>query len=355
MLFFIKSLFNKLFKEDTKNKLRRKFEKYFCLFDKKVVYRGYLKAFKYILNVKINNYSGPEYGYRYDSFLDEVRKEYIKNSIMHEMLVSQDDEEWNKCITNVRENGLDMYCGMNGGGVSIPDENIGYDMDNELFYGIYGGKKLYLSKEFDTKEKAIRYLEIMIAEQSEHSPHKYLTTEFNVDNEDIVFDIGCADGNFALSIVDKAKEIYLFEMEEAWEKPLQLTFAPYMDKIHIIKKYVSKNSNLNNVSLDDFCKENDINFIGMLKMDVEGAEEEVLLGAKRLLQGNRIRKIAMCLYHKLKDEQNLGALLPNYKKTTSEGYMLGAIMWCQDIKEVLESTPPYFTRGIMRAELRLGE
>ena len=90
-------------------------------------------------------------------------------------------------------------------------------------------------------------------------------------------------------------------------------------------------------------------------MDVEGAEEEVLLGAKRLLQGNRIRKIAMCLYHKLKDEQNLGALLPNYKKTTSEGYMLGAIMWCQDIKEVLESTPPYFTRGIMRAELRLGE
>ena len=66
---------------------------------------------------------------------------------------------------------------------------------------------MYFSKDYDTAGKALEYLNGIAAEQNDHSPHQYLTPEFDVGAEDIVFDIGCADGNFALSIVDKAKEI----------------------------------------------------------------------------------------------------------------------------------------------------
>ena len=113
-------------------------------------------------------------------------------------------------------------------------------------------------------------------------PHTGNQTEnFHVCQHNVVLDIGVAEGNFALSVVDRVKEVYLFEVEEIWIKPLTLTFAPYGDKVHIIKKCMAKKSDEFAVSIDDFCKENQIEKIGLLKMDVEGYEKDVLLGAKK--------------------------------------------------------------------------
>jgi len=47
--------------------------------------------------------------------------------------------------------------------------------------------------------------------------------------------------------------------------------------------------NVKAISLDSFCKQNQIDSIDLLKIDVEGAEYQVMLGAKSLFQSQRIK------------------------------------------------------------------
>lgn len=342
---YIKKIFNYLLKEGSKNKIREKCSRMFWQIDKILVYKEYLKAVKYILKKYVLQYRRDDYNFRYNKFLNTIKEEFIKCSVMHEKFKIR-DEEMRKCIDYTINNGADIYCG------SIKDvricskEDVKYDEKNGLIYGIYGGKRLYFSEATRNLEQAWQELNGLAAEQSEHSPHRYLTDKFDVASDDIVFDVGCADGNFALSVVEKAKEVYLFEIEEQWMKPLQLTFAPYKDKAHIIKKCVTKQSDRLSVSIDEFCKQNKIERIGLLKMDVEGYEKSVLLGAERMLREKRIEKIAVCTYHRLNDERDLGAMLTNYTKETAEGYMLGALIY-----NIWDIKPPYFTKGLMRARL----
>jgi FkbM family methyltransferase len=46
---------------------------------------------------------------------------------------------------------------------------------------------------------------------------------------------------------------------------------------------------ISSITLDDFCLQNKIDNIDLLKVDVEGAEYQVLVGAKKLLQEQRAR------------------------------------------------------------------
>ena len=346
MLTKIKSIFNNIFSEEIKNKIRNKFDKLFMYMDKQIFYKEYLKAYKYILRKKIFDYEKKDYGYRYDGFLNQVKLEYIKSKIIHDNMWIRDDE-MKEAIDYTLNHDADVFCGRLNGIKVYSEKDIIYDEESGLYCGLYEGKRLYFDKSVTSIEIALNNLNGLAAEQSEHSPHKYLTDEFTVDSEDIVFDVGCADGNFALSVADKVKEIYLFEVEEKWMQPLKLTFAPYSEKVHIIKKCVTRNSDMLAVSLDDFCKENHIEQIGIVKMDVEGYEKDVLAGAEKMISENRIKKFAVCTYHKIDDEQTLGAMLPNYNKVMAEGYMLGAML--QDIWNI---KPPYFTKGVMRATLK---
>lgn len=286
---YIKKLFNSLLKEEQKNKLREKFSRLFWQIDKIIVYREYLKAVKYILSKNILHYQNRNYNYRYGKFMNAIKEEFIRCSIMHEKFKVR-DKKMQECIDYVIKNGADVYCGSLNGVQIYSEKDVKYDEENGLIYGIYGGKRLYFSQSTHELQQAWQELNGLAAEQSEHSPHRYLTEEFDVDSDDIVFDVGCADGNFALSVVDKAKEIYLFEIEERWMKPLELTFEPYKDKVHIIKKCITKQSDNLSVSIDDFCAQNKIDRIGLLKMDVEGYEQSVLSGAERMLRENRIEK-----------------------------------------------------------------
>ncbi|MDE6845845.1 MAG: FkbM family methyltransferase [Lachnospiraceae bacterium] len=342
---YIKKLFNRFLNEESKNKIRNKCSRLFWQIDKIIVYREYLKAVKYILKKYVLHYQKQDYDYRYGGFLNAIKEEFIRCSVMHEKFEVR-DKKMQECIDYTINNGTDVYCGSLNDVQIYSEEDVKYDKENGLIYGIYGGKRLYFSKATKDLKQAYQELNGLAAEQSEHSPHRYLTEEFNVGPDDIVFDVGCADGNFSLSVVDKAKEIYLFEIEEQWMKPLQLTFAPYKDKVHIIKKCVTKQSDNFSVSIDEFCEKNKIDRIGLLKMDVEGYEKSVLSGAERMLQEKRIDKIAVCTYHRLNDEQELGAMLSDYTKETAEGYMLGALL-C----DIWDIKPPYFTKGLMRARL----
>ena len=68
------------------------------------------------------------------------------------------------------------------------------------------------------------------------------------------------------------------------------------------------------VTLDDYVYDEKPTFI---KMDIEGAEMEALIGARRIIQTYK-PKLAVCLYHKPQDLFEI----PIYIKSLNEDYRL---------------------------------
>ena len=106
----VKMLFNKLLKEEAKEKIRVRFQNFFLYIDKRIIYKGYMKANKYILKKKIYGYTEEgSYGYRYDDFFYQIKSEYIKNKLIYEDWNIQ-NEDLLKCIDYVKVNGIsDQY------------------------------------------------------------------------------------------------------------------------------------------------------------------------------------------------------------------------------------------------------
>src|SRR5205085_2663461 len=109
-------------------------------------------------------------------------------------------------------------------------------------------KRLYFKRSW-TKDDVRSSYNALLIEQDEQSPHRYLTKQFNLENGSVVVDIGTAEGNFALSVIEKVSLIYLFEADEQWAEALHATFDPWKDKVRIINKYVSDHESENSVSL----------------------------------------------------------------------------------------------------------
>ena len=59
------------------------------------------------------------------------------------------------------------------------------------------------------------------------------------------------------------------------------------------KKYTTKKVNSKIITLDDYASENNITNIDILKIDTQGFEDKVLIGAKKLLKENRIKLIQL--------------------------------------------------------------
>ncbi|MDR1323279.1 MAG: FkbM family methyltransferase [Candidatus Margulisbacteria bacterium] len=212
-----------------------------------------------------------------------------------------------------------------------------YDDNCGLNYVLYENKRMYFPRDWD-KCSIQSYYSFLLAEQDASSPHLYLTDNFQVQPCDVVVDVGTAEGNFALSVVEKAKKLYLFETEKQWLKPLKETFAPWRDKVVIVNKYVSDQTKNNCVKLDDFFKAGKINF---LKADIEGAELQMLDGAEHLLAAAKNLKIVLCTYHKQRDAELFKKILTasGFQTEFSKGYMIVP----------LEFAPPYLRRGLIRA------
>jgi hypothetical protein len=174
--------------------------------------------------------------------------------------------------------------------------------DENLPYIEYNGRKLYFPKQYLEQDIRNLYRSLRI-EQDDDSAHRYVKSYDELEGK-ILLDIGAAEGIFALDAVDYVKKIYLFECEEQWMEPLQATFRPWRKKVEIIKKYVSDTDTSDSITIDSFMngKEHDNIHI---KMDIEGAEQSALLGAKELLTNGKSISFSICTYHKEEDAQKI--------------------------------------------------
>ena len=267
-------------------------------------------------------------------------KIYLKKKILKEYSNSR-DKEIIEIISNINENGIKIISSTLSRDYKEDEIEVLFDKALKLKYVDYKkGKPIYFKKKW-SKSRIQKALNQLYIEQDINSPHRYLTDDFNVDKETIVADIGCAEANFSLDIVDKVKHIYLFETNNVWEEPLNATFRKYKDKITIVNKKFSNTDSKNSINGSKFLKEKGVSF---LKIDVDGHEDEVISNLEELISESKKMKIALCTYHSNDDFNKYSKLLQkyNYSIAHSKGYMI--FYWDKKLDK------PYLRRGVLRAK-----
>ena len=154
--------------------------------------------------------------------------------------------------------------------------------------------------------------------------------------EDIDIDFGSARGVLTLDVIDKVSKVYIVEYAHRWWKPIEATFAPYKDKVELVKGSLSgkKKKDTTKKVKEDKNKKKKIRLVDLLEkceqqrvfvmMDNEGHELEVLYDAQEYLQAakNPIT-LAVCAYHHTTDYEDLMRFFEaiGYHTETQPGYM----------------------------------
>jgi len=220
------------------------------------------------------------------------------------------------------------------------DIKMEYDKKEKMYYTLlFGDKRLYFKQKM-TKRSCAEYISSIACEQDLQSPHCYLSDTFTVGDSAALVDAGAAEGYFALSVIDKAQKIYLFEPDSEWRKALEATFRPWREKVEIVPKFVDVRDNETSVSLDAFFENR--TYPTFIKADIEGFEKNLLLGAKNILTTASSLSIAICAYHRQNDYEDLSKILSeyNFSLAPSHGFMF----------LYTDGTFPYLRRGILRAQ-----
>ena len=267
-------------------------------------------------------------------------KKYLKKKIT-KVYNHSNDKELIDILNNININGVKIISSTLTKKYNKNKIKVLYDKKLNLKYVNYKkDKPIYFKKKW-SKSRIQKALNQLYIEQDPNSPHRYLTENFNVDEKTVVADIGCAEANFSLDIIDKVKHIYLFETNNVWEEPLKATFKKYKDKITIVNKKFSNTDSKNSVDGSKFLKNKGVNF---LKIDVNGYEDEVMSNLEELIAESKKMKIALCTYHSNDDYKKYSTLLKkyNYSISNSNGYMI--FYWDKKLDK------PYLRRGVLRAE-----
>lgn len=221
---------------------------------------------------------------------------------------------------------------------NLKNITINTDIDGDKYANICGNKRLFL-KDINLNPAAI--LNAINQEQDMDSPHKYFTDTFCPRANDILLDIGAAEGKEALELVDKVQCIHLFESDNEWCRLLKKTFLPYANNVYIHNSFIGNDNKEHFSSLDSFF----INSTGpyFLKVDVEGFELDVLSGAEKILELPDTR-IAIATYHSNSAAEEIRQFLEerNFVTEFSKGYVL----WKWDPHNLSE---PYFRKCVLRA------
>ncbi len=216
--------------------------------------------------------------------------------------VTEDNSE---ALDYFKRNHLRMYCYPFYDEYFVKKTEIEYDESAKLYYGQYKGKRVYLARRYDSKEKARAYLNSVIMEQDERSPHCYLKHKSIREQKGVAVDVGAAEGIYGLAIIDDIDHLYAIEGDPEWIDAMRHTFSAYSDKVTIIEKFVGNEDKEDFVRLDTILMDCDIDTI---KMDIEGWEMDALQGAESVLERCNVH-LAICCYHHKDDNDKITAYL----------------------------------------------
>ena len=183
---------------------------------------------------------------------------------------------------------------------------------DELPYVEHEKKKLFFPRDMSASQVVDVYVSLLI-EQDKRSAHRYVEDYDELIGR-VLLDIGCAEAIFTLQVIEKIRHAYLFEIEERWIEALNATFAPWNEKITIVKKYVGDIDDEQNVRLDTYFHDKPIDGL-FLKMDIEGSERKALQGACDLLISAKDIRGAVCIYHRPDDPDIISRMLTKSGQT----------------------------------------
>lgn len=238
----------------------------------------------------------------------------IKNKVLEKYTLVQ-EEEIQEVVEYFRHKGLNIY----GSFETAKQDYLVYRDQEHHPYIMFENKRMYFPDNYQfIKIDGKEYVDDILYEHREGSPHQYIRETSEIKQDSVIVDAGVCEGNFALRYIDKAKKVYLIEADDEWMDALKRTFQPYHDKVVFCQKFLTRYDSASTITLDSLVGEK----IDFLKMDIEGAEIDALLGGRRVLQRSNAR-CAVCSYHKQNDEENIRFLLESYgySTQTSNGYM----------------------------------
>ena len=197
------------------------------------------------------------------------------------------------------------------------------DESNGLPYVTHHNKRLYfkrLASENEIAQTETAYQHLLI-EQDPRSAHRYVTAYEDLRGKTLL-DVGTAEGIFTLDCIEYVKHAYLFECDEKWIESLKATFAPWKDKVTIVRKYVSDTDDERQITLDTFMKDKSTEDL-FLKMDIEGCEQKTLKGARHLLENATNLSGAIATYHTHDARQEIKAILEekHFVTETTPGFL----------------------------------
>lgn len=215
--------------------------------------------------------------------------------------------------------------------------DIRYDSKKDMIYVMHCGKRLYFPAGY-TPEAVWTEYGFCRMEQDEESPHRYLDENFRVEEGAVVIDAGTAEGIFALEVIEQVEKIYLVECDEKWIPALEMTFAPWRDKVTIIHKMLGNRVDETHTTIDEIAAGERIDFI---KMDVEGAEADSLAGAEKTLRENPGIRCVTAVYH----AKGMGERVTRYLREqglcteTTDGYIFyksgTEALWDMELRHAL--------------------
>ncbi len=166
-----------------------------------------------------------------------------------------------------------------------------------------------------------------------------------LEQGDVVFDLGANIGMFSCVAASKGCDVYSFEPTPHTASLLEMNAKLYdnfhvcqyavCDKTGITEFYINPldgdyNSGMNSIthrseitqkthvkaiSIDDFVEENNLVSVDFIKADIEGAERDMLVGARKTLE-KFAPKLSLCTYHLPGDPEVMEQLIleinPNY-------------------------------------------
>jgi hypothetical protein len=269
-----------------------------------------------------------------------ILKKNLRIKILKHFTLNESNEEQKEILRYLENNEVSIFPYPFHANYSPESIEVFFDENRKMRYVLQDGKRLYFKKRWTAAKIRKSYCDLM-REQDVNSPHRYLTNSFAAEKTDILADIGAAEGNFSLDVIEQVEKVYLFEYDPEWTEALKATFEPWADKVVIINKFVSDTDDASNIRFDTFAENHrDVNF---LKIDVDGAESVVLNSCNKLFNSGKRLKIALCTYHKNNDETEFTAMLKDlgFSVTPSKGYMIN--YYDKKMKA------PYLRRGLVRA------